>query len=214
MSGNLTVTSTAFNDGDPIPEKYAFCAKCENDHSKMSTNISPQLSWTGVPEGTKSFVVICVDVDVPTIFDDINTKGKTIAADQPRQDFYHGLLVDIPLDHNGLAEGDESEGLVPKGKPIGGVPHGIRGINDYTMFMASNPDMAGNYGGYDGPCPPWNDERLHRYEFRVYAIDVKSLGLDENGNFRGADVMTAIEGHVLAEGRLVGTYTQNPDVSS
>ena len=214
MSGNLTVTSDAFNDGDPIPEKYAFCSPCENDHSKMSTNISPQLNWTGVPEGTKSFVVICVDVDVPTIFDDINTEGKTIPADQPRQDFYHGLLVDIPLDRTNLEEGEESDGLVAKGKPIGRVPYGIRGINDYTMFMASNPEMAGNYGGYDGPCPPWNDELLHRYEFRVYALDVESLGLNENGEFRGADVMAAIEGHVLAEGTLTGTYTQNPDVAS
>ena len=214
MFSNLTVTSNAFNDGDPIPEKYAFCTACPDNHSKMSTNISPQLSWSGIPDGTKSFAVICVDVDVPTIFDDINTEGKTIPADQPRQDFYHGLLVDIPLDQTSLAEGVESEGLVPKGKPIGRFPHGIRGINDYTMFMASNPDMAGNYGGYDGPCPPWNDERLHSYEFRVYALDVESLGLSESGDFRGPDVIDAMEGHILAEGRLAGTYTQNPNVIS
>jgi len=214
MPGTLTVTSDAFNDGDPIPEKYAFCAPCAEEHSKMSTNISPALNWSGAPDGTKSFAVICVDVDVPTIFDDVNQEGKTLAADMPRQDFFHGLLVDVPADRSSLAEGEESEGLVAKGKDPGRVPHGIRGINDYTMFMASNPDMAGDYGGYDGPCPPWNDELLHHYEFRVYALDVESLGLDEGGNFRGPDVMAALEGHVLAEGKITGTYTQNPDVAS
>ncbi len=214
MPETLSVTSDAFNDGEPIPEKYAFCVACAEEHSKMSTNISPALNWSGAPGGTKSFAVICVDVDVPTIFDDINTEGKTIPADQPRQDFYHGLLVDVQAGRASLAEGEESDGLVAKGKPIGNVAHGLRGINDFTMFMASNPDMAGNYGGYDGPCPPWNDELLHHYEFRVYALDVESLGLDASGNFRGPDVMAALDGHVLAEGKLVGTYTQNPEVSS
>ena len=180
----------------------------------MSTNISPALTWSAGPEGTKSYAIICVDVDVPTIFDNINTEGKTIPADQPRQDFFHGLLVDVSANRTNLAEGEESGGLVAKGKPIGRVPHGVRGINDFTMFMASNSDMAGNYGGYDGPCPPWNDELLHHYEFRVYALDVESLGLDEGGEFRGTEVMSALEGHILAEGKLTGTYTQNPDVSS
>ena len=46
MSGTLTVISDAFNDGDPIPERYAFCAPCAEEHSKMSTNISPQLTWS------------------------------------------------------------------------------------------------------------------------------------------------------------------------
>ena len=163
MADTLSVTSDAFNDGEPIPEKFAFCAPCAEEHSKMSTNISPALRWSAGPDGTKSYAVICVDVDVPTIFDDINTEGKSIAADMPRQDFFHGLLVDVPADRTSLAEGDESDGLIAKGKPIGRVGHGIRGINDFTMFMASNPAMAGYYGGYDGPCPPWNDDLLHRY---------------------------------------------------
>ena len=126
MSGTLTVTSDAFKDGNPIPEKYAFCAPCAEEHSKMSTNISPALTWSAGPEGTKSYAIICVDVDVPTIFDNINTEGKTIPADQPRQDFFHGLLVDVSANRTNLAEGEESGGLVAKGKPIGRVPHGVR----------------------------------------------------------------------------------------
>ena len=214
MSVNLTVISNAFNDGDPIPEKYAFCAACPDNHTKMSTNISPQISWSGAPDETRSFTIMCVDVDVPTIFDDINTEGKTIPAHQPRQNFYHSLLVDIPVNRTSLEEGEESDGLVAKGKPTGRVAYGIRGTNDFTMFMASNPEMAGSYGGYDGPCPPWNDELIHRYEFRVYALDVETLGLAESGEFKGADVIAAMKEHILAQGTLVGTYTQNPDIAS
>ena len=67
--------------------------------------------------------------------------------------------------------------------------------------------MAGDYYGYDGPCPPWNDERLHRYHFRVAALDIPSLGLE--GRFDIGDVRRAMEGHVLAEAEIIGTYSLN-----
>ena len=56
------------------------------------------------------------------------------------------------------------------------APRGARqGINDYTGWFAGDKDMAGNYFGYDGPCPPWNDEIPHRYVFTLYALDVPRL---------------------------------------
>ena len=70
--------------------------------------------------------------------------------------------------------------------------------------------MGGHYGGYDGPCPPWNDSILHHYHFTVYALDVASLGL--TGPFTGADAQAALSGHVLAEAAHVGTYSLNQDV--
>ena len=78
------------------------------------------------------------------------------------------------------------------------------------MFMASNPDMAGDYGGYDGPAPPWNDALMHEYVFTVFALDTDSLAL--NGVFSGAEALAAMEGHVLASGQVVATYTLNPDL--
>ena len=157
MSGTLTVTSDAFKDGDPIPEKYAFCAPCAEEHSKMSTNISPALTWSAGPEGTKSYAIICVDVDVPTIFDNINTEGKTIPADQPRQDFFHGLLVDVSANRTNLAEGEESGGLVAKGKPIGRVPHGVRrlpepGELDKCAAGGAVQGLGGSFAGRDDTC--------------------------------------------------------------
>ena len=68
--------------------------------------------------------------------------------------------------------------------------------------------MAGTYGGYDGPCPPWNDELVHHYHYEVFALDVESLGLD--GEFDGEAVRNAMEGHVLASERVTATYTLNP----
>ena len=68
--------------------------------------------------------------------------------------------------------------------------------------------MGGNYFGYDGPCPPWNDEILHHYVFTVYALDVPRLGV--SGAFTGKDVLKAMEGHILDRAVLTGIYTLNP----
>jgi Raf kinase inhibitor-like YbhB/YbcL family protein len=68
--------------------------------------------------------------------------------------------------------------------------------------------MEGRYFGYDGPAPPWNDSIIHHYVFTVYALDVDRVDVD--GDFTGPEVREAIQGHVLADASLQGTYTQNP----
>jgi hypothetical protein len=68
--------------------------------------------------------------------------------------------------------------------------------------------MKGDYGGYDGPCPPWNDSLVHHYHFQVYALDVPSLKL--GGKVDGPAVVKAMKSHVLAHGETVGTYVLNP----
>ena len=78
----------------------------------------------------------------------------------------------------------------------------------YTDWFANDDQMSGKYAGYDGPCPPWNDEAIHHYHFTVYALDVASLNLEEP--FGAPEVLAAIEGHVLAQGECIGTYTLNP----
>ena len=74
-------------------------------------------------------------------------------------------------------------------------------------WFAGDPAMSGDYYGYDGPCPPWNDDLLHHYHFRVYALDVETIGV--SGRFNAAAALAAMQGHVLAEAELVGTYTLN-----
>jgi Raf kinase inhibitor-like YbhB/YbcL family protein len=110
-----------------------------------------------------------------------------------------------------IRAGEFSSAVTPRGKDGPDAPHGARqGINDYTGWFAADPQMAGDYYGYDGPCPPWNDELAHRYVFTVYALDTGRLPVQ--GAFGGSDVLKAIEGHVLAQAAITGRYTLNPAV--
>ena len=210
MAANLTVNIEAWNDGDPIPDEYSFCIPADEGHITMGSNKSPAMNWSGAPDGTKSFAIICNDPDVPSVIDDVNQEGKVIPGDLPRVDFCHWVLVDVSASVTSLDKGAESDGITPGGKPFGPTELGVRGINRYTEWFESDEQMAGNYGGYDGPCPPWNDTILHHYVFTVYALNVESLGL--SGIFSCKEALEAMAGHVLAEGSCTGIYTLNPDL--
>jgi Raf kinase inhibitor-like YbhB/YbcL family protein len=126
-------------------------------------------------------------------------------------DFFHWVLVDLPADAPPIERGEFSDGVTARGKPGPHAPRNARpGINDYTGWFAGDKDMAGNYFGYDGPCPPWNDELPHRYVFTLYALDLPRLGTA--GIFKGPDVRKAMAGHILAETSVTGRYTLNPAV--
>ena len=206
----LTVESDSIRDGERVPDAYAFgVPDGSGKAAPEGGNRSPHLRWSGAPEGTQSFVLLCVDPDVPADFSDANQEDKTLAEDAPRQDFSHWLLVDISAGVTELPEGAGSDGIVAGGKPTGETEYGITGATSYTDAFEGDPEMGGTYGGYDGPFPPFNDERLHHYHFTVYALDVPSLGLE--GDFKLDDVREAMEGHVLDQGELVATYTLNAD---
>ena len=205
----MKLTVRGVEDGKPVPEQFAFGVYSEEDHMSFGPNRNPEIIWEDAPEGTKSFVVMMFDPDVPSVADEVNLEGKTVSKDIPRVDFFHWLLVDVPAGTSRIPEGEDSDGVIPKGKDQDG-PIGRRGINNYTQFLAGNPDMAGTYAGYDGPCPPWNDEILHHYHYEVHALDVETL--DVSGEFDGAAVREAMDGHVLDSARVTGTYTLNPDL--
>ncbi|MGB0371246.1 MAG: YbhB/YbcL family Raf kinase inhibitor-like protein [Opitutales bacterium] len=206
----FTLTIDAWADGSAIPAKYAFGKPGTDGPFATSDNVSPALSWANVPEGTRSFALVCRDPDVPSSGEDVNQEGKTVPADLPRVDFFHWVLVDIPATVSSIEEGVGGAGVVGGGKPIGATPLGITGKNDYTGWFAGDPDMGGVYGGYDGPCPPWNDSIVHHYHFELYALDVESLGL--SGEFGGAEMLSALKDHVLAKATYMGTYSMNPSV--
>ena len=129
-----------------------------------------------MPPGTQSLALVCHDPDVPSRGDDVNQEGRVVPASLPRVDFFHWVLVDLPPDTPPIARGEFSDGVTARGKPGPHAPRGARqGINDYTGWFAGDKDMAGNYFGYDGPCPPWNDAIPHRYVFTLYALDVPRL---------------------------------------
>ncbi|MBV8939136.1 MAG: YbhB/YbcL family Raf kinase inhibitor-like protein [Alphaproteobacteria bacterium] len=197
----MQVTIAGLQSGGAISPELSFCAPSASGHTQDGGNKSPAISWSKGPAGTKSYAIIMSDADVPTRFDDANQEGKTIPASLPRKTFYHWVLVDMPANEQSLALGEDSSGVNKAGKPPGKRDYGMRGVNDFGGFL------KGTFGGYDGPCPPWNDELLHHYTFTVYALDVPTLGLQ--GGFGGKEASTAMEGHVLASGSITGTYTQN-----
>ena len=200
---------SSFADGSAIPGEFAFAIPADEGHVALSSNRNPHLKWSDAPEGTKSFAVICHDPDVPSSGEDVNQEGKTVSIELPRVDFYHWVLVNIPADVNEIAAGSVSEGVTARGKEPGKSDLGVTGINDYTGWFAGDEDMKGDYGGYDGPCPPWNDAMIHRYVFTVYALDIEALDL--SGSFTGQEALDAMEDHILEADAWTGTYTLNKD---
>lgn len=208
----MKLTSSSFSDGQPIPGELAFCIADSAHHVCLGKNLNPQLSWDDVPAGTQSFALICHDPDVPSVGDDVNREDRSVPAALARIDFFHWVLFDLPASRREIKQGEFSSEVTPRGKAGPAAANGARqGINDYTAWFAGDNDMRGDYYGYDGPCPPWNDEIVHHYIFTLYALDVAALPLD--GKISGQELRAALAGHVLGQASLTGLYTLNPAVT-
>jgi hypothetical protein len=97
----------------------------------------------------------------------------------PRMTWVHWLLYNLPPTSTGL----------PEGVARGGLPAGtLEGLNDWRRT------------GYGGPCPPIG---RHRYFFKLYALD---RALPDLNRPTKPILEKAMQGHVLAEAVLVGTY--------
>ena len=125
------------------------------------------------------------NVSPPLEWSGIPKGTKTLALivddpDAPRGTWVHWVLFNIPVNANGL-----SENILPRSTLKNGARHGI---NDSRTL------------GYDGPCPPGG---THRYYFKLYALGV---GLSLESGATKAQLLKAMEGHVLGEGQLMGTY--------
>src|SRR5512132_3403359 len=152
----LSLTSSGFSHGGAIPKRYT----CEG------SDVSPPLAWSGVPEGTKSLVLVVDDPYAP------NPKA-------PKMTWVHWVLYNLPSTAGALPEAVAPEALPPGTK---------QGLNDW------------NRPGYGGPCPPIG---RHRYFHKLYALDTALTGL---GSPAKGKLLEAMEGHVLAQAELVGTY--------
>ena len=92
------------------------------------------------------------------------------------------MLYDIPAGASGLPEGATASSL-PRGTH--------EGKNDWGRT------------GYGGPCPPIG---RHRYFFKLYALDVLLANL---GPITKAELLKAMEGHVVGSAELIGTYARS-----
>lgn len=208
----MILTSHTFSDGSPIPSRCAFCEIDAESHVRLAGNRNPELAWDEAPESTRSFVITCIDGDVPTVGDDVNQEGRSVPADLPRTEFLHWAMINVPAGVSQVEEASCSDGVVAGGKANPPGPVGaMQGINDYTGWFSGDPDMGGRYRGYDGPGPPWNDERLHHYRFEVHALSVSHLELESDFDLEA--LRAAMAGHVLASASITGTYTTNPKLA-
>lgn len=131
-------------------------------------NTSPQLLWSGAPEGTRSFALTVYDPDAPT-----------------GSGWWHWVIFNIPADVNALPRnaGDPSKGLAPG--------QSVQSRTDYGT------------PGFGGACPPVGD-KPHRYQFRLYALDVERLELSPDSS--AALVGFMLNQHKLAVAEIEATY--------
>ena len=101
--------------------------------------------------------------------------------DAPVGVFTHWVLFNLPVDSRGLSEAVPIQPQLPDGS--------LQGENDFGRI------------GYGGPCPP--PGRPHRYQFTLYALDQT---LDLKAGASKKQVIDAMQGHILAQGRLTGIY--------
>lgn len=126
----FTVTSDAFTDGGEVPSKHAFDGR----------NLSPHLSWSGAPDGTRGYAVTCFDPDAPT-----------------PSGYWHWTVLNIPADVTELPENAGAAGgaNLPEGafhvvndfgkKAFGGCapPRGDRPHRYYFVVHALDTDDLG-----------------------------------------------------------------------
>lgn len=215
----MKLTTTSFEDGHVMPGELSFAVIDLDRHVALSDNRNPDFAWSDLPTGARSLALVCCDPDAPTVGTDVNQQGRSVSATLPRADFFHWVLLDLPADARPIARGEFSSKVTPRGKAGPMFKRGDgsvlrQSVNDYTGWFAGDPDMAGDYFGYDGPCPPWNDELVHRYVFTLYALDVVSVAVPTNSaaRFTAGEALAAMKPHVLGQASLTGRYTLNPRV--
>lgn len=157
----LALSSSAFKDGDVIPDKYTQAAG--------PAAVSPKLEWTNVPAGTVTFALILHDPDV--------------ALQKKTDDVLHWMVFNIPGSAHELAEN---------------VPAGTVTLPDGTVQAKNLRGAVGFMGPGAGAQGPY-----HHYTFELFALDTK---LDLGAEATRADVLNAMQGHILGKGVLVGRF--------
>ena len=105
----MRLHSNSFEHRQRIPAEFA-AGQPTADGFGFAPNRNPHLAWDDVPAGTQSFALLCIDPDVPT-----DISPAQIPKDQPRTDFVHWIMVDIPANVREIAAGSCSDGVVPHG---------------------------------------------------------------------------------------------------
>ena len=148
--------------------------------------ISPEFT-EGQPIPRK-FTCDGLDISPPLSWQDVPAGTKSLALilndpDAPAGDWVHWVLYNLPAATRHLAEAMTTEKALPDGT--------LQGRNSWHQVR------------YGGPCPP---SGTHRYFFRLYALDCE---MKMEGGAERQDVLSAMQGHILAEAQLMGIYSRN-----
>jgi phosphatidylethanolamine-binding protein (PEBP) family uncharacterized protein len=192
----MTLTSSAFTDGGPIPDK----------HAQPGHDVSPPLAWSGAPDSTVSFVLLMHDLDAAS-GDGFGTALHWLVWGIP------GTMMSLP---EGMPQGPTIPVSAPTqvaggpagAAPAGAVPGGGRGGGGGGR--GGPPPMrqlsvSGPY--YRGPAAP-STGPVHHYVFELYALDTNinvNAGIASTAVTREA-VMEAMKTHIRGKAILVGTY--------
>jgi len=125
------------------------------------------------------------DISPPLRWDAVPEGTKSIALisddpDAPMGTWVHWVLFNLPADAAELAENVPPKSTLPNGA--------AQGTNDFGKI------------GYGGPAPP---SGTHRYYFKIYALDAQ---IDLPPGAKKSQLLKAMEGHILAQGQLMGRY--------
>jgi Raf kinase inhibitor-like YbhB/YbcL family protein len=181
------------------------CCSCGSGQSSEKASIAPQSTSQGLSASLISTLALTSsafssgdsiprkyscdgdDVSPPLAWGDVPQDTASLALivddpDAPAGTWVHWVLFNIPTETRALQEDVPAEAELPDGS--------THGANSWKRM------------GYGGPCPPGG---THRYFFRLYALDSK---LDLAAGATKQDVLDAMEGHVLAQGECMGTFSR------
>lgn len=127
------------------------------------------------------------DISPPLKWSGVPDDAESLALiaddpDAPGKTWVHWVLFNLPPETDALPGHMPTDPTLKNGA--------VQGITDFGR------------SGYGGPCPPGG---VHRYYFKLYALDTT---LDLTPKARKSDVVKAMEGHILAEGQLMGKYSR------
>ena len=171
------------------------CAQPRARQETLSSTPAPQtsdgsikLTSTAFKEGEpipRQYTCNGVNVSPSLEWSGVPKSAKTLVIiaddpDAPSGTWVHWVLYNLPADNIGMVENLPATDELRAG--------GFQGKNDFGKI------------GYGGPCPP---SGTHRYFFKIYALDSE---LPLKAGATKAEVEKAMEGHVVAQGQLMGTY--------
>ncbi len=153
----MTIKSSAFANQSRLPRHY----------TGDGEDVSPPLSWSDIPKGTKELALVVDDPDAPTA-----------------EPWVHWLVYGIPPEAGALPEG------LPDGGKLSEPSGALQGVNSWGEV------------GCRGPAPP-KGHGVHHYHFKLFALDAPlPVGPGAKKNV----LLANMQGHVLGEADLVGTY--------